>query len=201
MRDQDDDIALQPAETLESGPARPSLFSRVAFPWRQPVAALLAFMLGVAACAGTVLWWQGRPEPPPFRADRHDVALILFEAEPLRTPASGRYAENRPLQVGSAVLLSGPLTSTILRIGSPTSLGLGVRAPALPVTVSPARRFRSVSLQIIVRDCRSATRWTPRDRPFTIRWRDEYGKLHDDRAGDFDGSLARALLRYIAAVC
>jgi hypothetical protein len=173
----------------------------VPLPWRQPVAALLAFTLGVAACAGTVLWWEGRPQPPPFRADRHDVALILFQAEPLRTPANGRDAENRSLQVDSAVLLSGPLTSTIFRIGSPTPLGLAVRAPALPVTVSPASRLRSVSLEIIVRDCRAASRWTPRDRPFTVRWRDEYGKLHDDRAGDFDGSMARALLRYIAAVC
>ena len=37
--------------------------------------------------------------------------------------------------------------------------------------------------------------------PFTIKWRDEYGDPHLDRAGDFGRSMAISLIRYIDAVC
>jgi hypothetical protein len=147
-----------------------------------------------------VLWWQARPAPPPFRADEHAVELMLFEAVPPRTHPSGGESEISPLQVDSAFLLSGAVTSTVLTISNPDH-SLDVRAPALPVTVSPTARFQSVNLKIIVRDCKAATRWTPVDRPFIITWRDEYGKRHLDRAGDFDKSMATSLIRYIDAVC
>lgn len=201
VRDPEGDTAEQSPETLRVGPSRPPLFHEVPPIWRQRVVALLAFVLGgVAAGGGAVLWWQARPAPsPPLRFDEHAVELILFEAVPSRTPPSGSESANNPLQVDSALLLSGLLTSTVLSIDSPDSLD--VRAPALPVTVSPDGRFRSISLKIMVRDCKAAARWTPSDRPFTISWRDEYGKVHLDRAGDFDRSMARSLIRYIEAVC
>jgi hypothetical protein len=77
-----------------------------------------------------------------------------------------------------------------------------VRVPALPVTVSPTARYQSVELRLVVRDCRAASRWAlDVDRPFTIAWRDEDGRVHLDRAGDFDRSLAIPLLRYIDSSC
>jgi len=147
-----------------------------------------------------VLGWQARPGPPPFRADEHAVELILFDAEPLRTHASEGESDNEPLHVDSAFLLSGVVTSTVLTISNPDP-GLEVRAPSLPVTVSPTARFQSVDLVIIVRDCKAATRWRLGDRPFTITWRDGYGEGHRDRAGDFDRSMATTLIGYIDAVC
>jgi hypothetical protein len=92
------------------------------------------------------------------------------------------------------------VTSTVLEIATPGD-GLGVRAPALPLTVSPTRRLQSLDLTIVVRDCEAAARWTPDDRPFTITWRDEYDRVHMDRAGDFDRSMARSLSRYVDTVC
>ena len=168
--------------------------------WRHPAASFLAFVVGIAAGAGAVLWWQAQPEPSPSRVDEHDVELILFEAEPPRGHPGGRESEINPLQVDSAVFLSGLVTSTVLGIGTPGH-GLDVRAPALPATVSPTDRFQSVNLTILVRDCRAATQWTPGDRPFTIRWRDEHGKAHFDRAGDFGTSMANSLIRYIDGAC
>jgi len=198
---QDPDGAAQhPTETLQVGPSRPSLFEKVPTKWRQPAVAFLAFVLGVVAGGGAVLWSQTQPAPPPLRADEHAVELVLFEALPLRTHPRGRASETRPLQVDGALLLSGGVTSTVLGIGA-LDRRLGVRAAALPVTVSPTARFQSVSLKILVRDCKAATRWRPGDRPFTVRWRDEYGKAHLDRAGDFGWSMAKSLIRYIGAVC
>jgi hypothetical protein len=92
------------------------------------------------------------------------------------------------------------VTSTVLEIGA-LERSLEVRARDLPVTVSSTDRFQSVSLGIIVRDCEAATRWVPGDRPFTVRWRDEFGEVHLDRAGDFDRSLASSLVRYVDAAC
>ncbi len=200
VRDPDDHTAQQPTETLQVGPSRPPLFQEVPTQWRQHAVAFLGFVLGVAAGGGAVLWWQPRPAPSPFRADEHAVELMLFEAVPPRTPPSGWESGTSPLQVDSAFFLSGAATSTVLTISNPDP-SFDVRVPALPVTVSPTARFQSVNLTIIVRDCQAATRWTPVDRPFTITWRDEYGKGHLDRAGDFDGAMARSLIRYIDAVC
>lgn len=121
---------------------------------------------------------------------------MLIEAVPPRTQAS----ETRPLQVDGAFLLSGTVTSTVLSINNPDD-SLDVRTPALPVTVSPTARFQAVSLRIVVRDCKVANRWTPAGRPFSITWRDEYGKEHMDSAGDFDRSMADSLVRYVDAVC
>jgi len=137
-----------------------------------------------------VLWWQDQPEPDPVRVDEHAVELVLFDVVP----------GSSPLQVGGALLLSGGVTSTVLEMGA-LERGLEVRARDLPVTVSSTDRFRSVNLAIIVRDCESATRWVPGDRPFTVRWRDEFGEVHLDRAGDFDRSLASSLVRYVDAAC
>ena len=199
MRDPDDDTAQQPTETLQVGPSRPPSFQKVPTKWRPHAVAFLAFVLGVAAGAGAVLWWQARPAPSPFRPDEHAVELMLFEAVPPRTHPTGWETDNSPLHVNGALLLSGAVTSTVLGIDSPDSLD--VRAPALPLTVSPTGRYQSVTLQIIVRDCEAALRWTPGDRPFTITWRDEYGRVHEDRAGDFDRSIAVSLVRYIDAMC
>jgi hypothetical protein len=160
----------------------------------------LVFVLGVAAGGGAVRWWQDRPEPPPLRVDEHDVELVLFEAVPPRPRPVGRDGDVSPLRVDGALLLSGAVTSTVLGIDTLDD-SLGVRAPALPVTVSPTGRFQSVSLRIVVRDCSAATRWTPDDRPFTINWRDEYGQVHTDRAGDFGRATAVSLLSYVDAVC
>lgn len=157
-------------------------------------------MLGVAAGAGTVLWWQAEPAPTPFRADEHAVELILFEAVPPRSEPGGTGSEAGPLRIDGAVLLSGTVASTVSRIET-TAPSLDVLAPTLPVTVSPTDRFRSVELRISVRDCETATRWTPTDRPFTIAWRDEFDRMHTDRAGDFGRSTASSLVRYIGAVC
>jgi hypothetical protein len=167
--------------------------------------AVLALVLGVAAGAGAVLAWQDPPAPPrpapsPFRVDEHAVELILFEVVPPRTRPSRWESENTPLQVDSAVFLSGAATSTVLEVNN-LDRSLDVRAPALPVTVSPTARFQSINLEIIVRDCKAASRWTPADRPFTITWRDEHGQRHLDRAGDFDRSMASSMVHYIDAVC
>lgn len=201
MQDPDDGAAQQPTETLQVGHSRPPWFEKVVpAKWRQPAVTFLAFLLGVGASGGAVLSWQDRPAPPAFHADEHDVELVLFETVPPRTHPTGRESEISPLQVDGALLLSGGLTSTVLRIGA-LDRSLDVRAPSLPVTVSPTGRFQSVNLKIIVRDCKAATRWAPADRPFTIRWRDEYGKAHVDRAGDFGRSMAISLIGYIDAVC
>jgi hypothetical protein len=105
-----------------------------------------------------------------------------------------------PLRIDGAVLLSGLVTSTVLAISTPGD-SLVVRAQALPVTVSPSDRFQSISLDIFVRDCKAASRWRPVDRPFGIAWRDAYGRAHQDRAGDFDESIADQLTSYIEAAC
>ncbi len=147
-----------------------------------------------------MLWTRGQPAPPPIQADEHAVELVLFEAEPPRTYPSGRESDIAPLQVDGALLLSGLVTSTVLGIGVLDG-SLDVRARALPVTVSPTGRYQSVNLKISVRDCKAATGWTPGDRPFSLRWRDEYGQAHFDKAGDFGRSLASSLSRYIDAVC
>ena len=137
-----------------------------------------------------MLWWQDRPEPEPVRVDEHAVELVLFDV------VSG----SSPLQVGGALLLSGGVTSTVVEIGA-LERSLEVRTRDLPVTVSATDRFRSVTLGIIVRDCEAATRWVPGERPFTVRWRDEFGEVHLDRAGDFDRSMAGTLVRYVDAAC
>lgn len=151
----------------------------------------LGVAIGVAAVKG---WEQPEPEADPFRADEHAVELMLFAVAP-----SGAAGSNR-LQVDSAVLLSGAVTSTVMSVRL-LERSIVVHAPALPVTVSPTARLQSVRLEIVVRDCAAARRWAPADRPFTIRWRDEHGRSHLDRAGDFDRSMARALTRYVDAVC
>ncbi|MGH3359844.1 MAG: hypothetical protein ACRDO7_13670, partial [Nocardioidaceae bacterium] len=179
--------------------SRPSLLQKVPDTWRHRAVVVIAFVSGVAACGGAVLWWQARPTSPSFPADEHAVELLLLDAAPPRTPADGG-SDVGSLHVDSAVFLSGVVTSTIVRVESPDE-SLDVRAPALPVTVSTTGRFQSVDLTIIVRDCTAATRWTPVDRPFTITWRDEYGKVHTDRAGDFDGSVGTSLVRSIDAAC
>ena len=179
------------------GPARPSWFEKVPVRWRSPAGVVLAFLVGVGAC-GAVVWWQARPSPPPVRADEHAVELVLFEAVPPRTDPGE--ADPSPLHVDGALLLSGRVTSTVVEIGALTR-SLQVRVPDLPATVSPTRRFHAVNLTIIVRDCRAATRWVPGDRPFTVRWRDDYGEMHLDKAGDFDRSMAVSLVRHIDAVC
>lgn len=154
---------------------------------------LLAFALGVAAGVGAVLGWPDPPQgsaPDPFRVDEHAVELLLF--------AVG--TSGNSLHVDGAVFLSGAVGSTVLSVRS-LDRSLAVRAPDLPVTVSPTARLQSVSLEIAVQDCAAARRWAPTDRPFTITWRDEHGKRHLDRAGDLDGSIARALVRYIDGAC
>jgi hypothetical protein len=181
------------------------LFQKVPTQWRQPAVAFLAFVLGLAAGGQAVLGWQAppappRPAPPPFPVDEHAVELVLFEVVPPRTHPNGWESENSPLQVDSAVFLSGAATSTVFGVDS-LDRSLDVRAPALPVTVSQTARFQSVNLEIIVRDCKAASRWTPVDRPFTITWRDEHGRRHLDRAGDFDRSMASSFIHYIDAVC
>ena len=204
MRDPEDDTAPRPTETLQVGPSRPPLFQKIPTKWRQHAMVFLACVLGVAAGGSAVLWWPARSAPPPlqapppFQVDEHAVELLIFEAVLPQTHPTAR-SEISPLHVDSVLLLSGDVTSTVLTINGPA--GLDVRAPALPATVSPSGRYQSVNLKIIVRDCRAAARWTPVDRPFDITWRDEYGKEHLDRAGDFDGSMANSLIRYIDAVC
>lgn len=182
------------------GPSRPPWFQEVPTRWRQPAVAFLAFVLGVAAGGAGLLGWQARPGPPTFPVDEHAVELLLLEVVPPRTHPSSRRSENSPLQVDSALFLSGAATSTVLGVEN-LDRSLGVRAPALPVTVSPTARFQPVDLEIVVRDCEAARQWTPVDQPFTISWRDEDGRRHLDRAGDFDRSLASALTHYIDAVC
>lgn len=164
---------------------------------------MLVFVLGVAAGVGAVLGWpdpQQRRAPSEFHADEDAVELILFTAAPLRTRPSGSESEDGRLKVDSAVVLSSALISTVRRIQI-LDPSLDVRAPALPVTVSPTTRLRPVDLEIIIRDCAAASRWTPLDRPFTITWRDEYGTSHLDRAGDLAGSMAGSLAQHIDAVC
>jgi hypothetical protein len=162
--------------------------------------AFFAFLLGIAAGGGAVLWRQAGPEPPAFHPDEHAVELVLFEAVPPRTPPRERVSGIGPLQLDGALLLSGLVTSTVLEVAA-RSRGLAVSAPSLPVTVSPTSRFQPFSLSISVRDCRTASPWAPGDRPFTISWRDEYGRVHLDRAGDFGRNVALSLIGYVDAVC
>jgi len=176
------------------------LFEAVPARWRHPGLAFLALLLGVGAGGGAVLWWQPPPAPPPARADEHAVELVLIGVVPPGARPGAREPDVRPLRVDGALLLSGRVTSTVLEIGS-LDRSLELRAPRLPLAVSPADRFQSVDLRLIVRDCQAANRWAPSDRPFTIEWRDEYGGVHLDRAGDFGRSMAVELIRYIDAVC
>lgn len=143
---------------------------------------------------------QAPPGPAAFHVDEHAVELMLLDVVPPPTHPSGGGSEDRPLQVDSALFLAGAATSTVLGVKN-LDRSLDVRAPALPLTVSPTARFQSVDLEIVVRDCKAASRWTPVDQPFTITWRDEDGRRHLDRAGDFDTSMASALMRYIDAAC
>ena len=135
-----------------------------------------------------------------MRPDEHAVELVLFREAPARSRPSGREPPDSPLRVDSALLLSGLVTSTIVAMTASGS-GLEVRVPALPVTVSPTDRLHEVALEVIVRECKAALRWTPGDRPFVITWRDEYGRVHMDRAGDFGRSTAASFSRYIDAAC
>lgn len=200
MHDPDDGGVQQPTETLQSGPAQPPAWERVPAKWRRHAASLVAFVLGVAAGVGAVVWRQAGPEPAPFRADEHAVELVLFQEAPGRSHPAGSESQVGPLHVHSALLLSGLVTSTIVAITASGS-GLDVGVPALPVTVSPTSRLHEVVLEVVVRDCNAAMRWVPGDRPFAITWRDEHGRVHMDRAGDFGRSTADAFTRYIDAVC
>jgi hypothetical protein len=176
------------------------VWERIPAKWRPPAAFLVAFVLGVTAGVGAVLWQQTEPEPVPFRADEHAVELVLFQEVSARTHPTEHEPQAGPLHVNSALLLSGLVTSTIVAITAPGS-GLDVRVPALPVTVSPTGRLHEVALKVIVRDCNAAMRWIPGDRPFAITWRDEYGRVHMDRAGDFGLAIADSFTRYINVVC
>jgi hypothetical protein len=203
VRDRDDGAAEGPTETVQVGPSRPRLFPPVPARWRRRAAAPAAFVLGVALGAGTVLSWQDQPTgptPPRFRADEHAVELILFEAVPPKTMPRGSGSETS-LHIDAALLLSGQVTSTVLSIEL-LGQSFDVRAPRLPLTVSPSARFRSISLRVSVRDCERAIRWEqPGTRPFIITWQDAFDRTHTDRAGDFGTSTGNALIRYIHAVC
>ena len=200
VQDHDDCVQQRPPEALHAGRSRPPLFERIPPAWHQAAVAFAVLLFGVAAGGGAVLWWQARPAPPPFRADEHGVELVLFEVLPQRRHPSGRESDVSPLQIDGALLLSGGPTSTVLGIDALVH-GLAVRAPSLPVTISPTGRFQPVTLEITVRDCRSARLWTPGDHPFTIRWRDEFDTTHLDTAGDFGRTVAMSLIRYTDAVC
>ena len=200
MRDPGDGTAQQPAETLQVGPARPPVLERLPARSRQPAVAVLGLVLGTAIGAGTVLWWPDRPPPTPVPADEHAVELVLFDAAPTRMPPGRWSSDVAPLRVDGAILLTGGVASTVSRIGV-LGDGLEIRTPALPVTVSPTARYESVTLLLFVRDCEAALGWAPGDRPLTISWRDEHGRDHLDRAGDFDPSLGGSLTRHIDAVC
>lgn len=199
MREPVDGRAPQPAETLQVGPSRPPLSERVPDRWRLPLVVGVSLLLGAVAGAGAVLWSQADPpERAPFRGDEHAVELVLLEVAPGR-PGTGSTSAPT-LHLGAGLLLSGVVTSTVLSIDPPGDW-LEVRAPALPVTVSPSGRFRSLDLELVIGDCEPATGWTPRDRSFTLTWRDEHARLHLDRAGDFDKTLGRALARHVDAAC
>lgn len=180
-------------ETLEAGPSRPPLLPPVPAAWRRRAVAPVFFVLGVAAGAGTALGWpsdgeeQATPRTPP---DTHDVELVLVEAAP------------RPeeLVVAGGILLSGTSTAVVVRVEAPTP-GIEVRVAALPVTVTPTDRYAPVRLRIRVRDCASAARWEPSDRPFTITWKDEQGRGHIDRAGDFGEATRSALRGFLVGAC
>jgi hypothetical protein len=162
---------------------------------------LLVFLVGVAAGGGGALWWGNEPVPPrAFRADEHAVELVLFKSGSGNMAQRGLGGEAVPLRIDGALLLSGLVTSTVSTISTPGD-SLFVRVEALPVTVSPSDRFQSVSLEIMVRDCKAASRWRPVNRPFSITWRDAYGRTHRDRAGDFDRPMTDLLTSYIAAAC
>lgn len=200
MGDPDDGTPHQHVERLQAGPSRAPWGARVPAGLRLLAVAVVALVVGAAAGGGAVLRWQARPEPMPARADEHAVELVLFAAGAVRPGAGGSEAGAGPLRVDGALLLTGAVTSTILAIEGPRR-GFEVRVPALPMTVSPSERYQAVSLDLVVRDCGTARRWTPGDRPFTVTWRDEYGRTHLDRAGDFGRPVARSLVRHVDAVC
>jgi hypothetical protein len=203
VRDPDDGTTEGTTERLEAGPSRPPLLAPVPATWRRRAAAPAALVLGVALGVGTVLWWQAQPTPPTpprFRGDEHAVELILFEAVPSETMPRGA-GSRTSLRFDGALLLSGQITSTVFSIEL-LGQSFDVRAPRLPLTVSPSDRFRSISLRVSVRDCERAIRWEqPGNRPFVIMWRDEFDRTHTDRAGDFGSSTGNALIRHIHAVC
>lgn len=209
MGDRDDPTAQLP-ETLEVGNSRPPAGRPPARWWRDS-AAILVLLVGVALGAVAVLVWQDRAgSPPPADSDdqrsqpfdEHAVELILLRTVPPETPQGKAAAETDELHVAGAILLSGIVTSTVWEIND-TSHGLDVRSPSLPVTVTPATRYQFLTLRIVVRDCKKATRWRPAagTRPFTVAWRDEGGKEHLDRAGDFDLPVATSFAHHIAAEC
>lgn len=197
MRDPDD-RAQGPTETLQVRPSRSTLVDEVPATWRQRAAPVVALVVGLVIGGGAALWWHDDPEPTTLPPHEHTVELLILGAEP---NSSSQDSEVATLQLDGAVFLSGALTSTVVRIENAADSGVVVRAPALPVTVSSERRFRSIDISLVVRDCGAAARWTPADRPFIISWRDEYEREHSDQAGDFDREMNAYLSRYLDAAC
>jgi hypothetical protein len=189
-------------DRLHVGPSRPAWFEKAPLhpSFRQTALALLLLAIGTAIGGAVASWWHPPPEPRPTHVDEHAIELVLFDAvSPVLRPQD-QETDVGPLRVDGGLLLTGGVAVTVLEIGAPDP-GLEVRAPALPASVSPSARFQTLSLRIDVRDCTSASRWTPGGRPFTISWRDEYGRSHLDKAGDSEPSMATSLTQYISAVC
>lgn len=204
----EDDAHCEPevSETLRGGPARPPLFERIPVRRRLPLVAVLAFALGAGGAGALVVGRQATSPPvqnsssEPGSFDEHDVELILFQASRARPRGGSSQSRGRVVHLESAVFLSGGLTSTILTVEA-LEPSLDIRASALPVTISPSNRYQLIALEIIIRDCEAANEWTPADRPFFITWRDELGKEHLDRAGEFNPTTATSLTREVNNAC
>ncbi|UPK75598.1 hypothetical protein MU582_02870 [Nocardioidaceae bacterium SCSIO 66511] len=159
-----------------------------------------ALILGAAAGVGAVLWLEDEPKPDAHVPHEHAVELVLLGQSASRVTQTAEPPIRGVVAVDAAVLLSGAVTSTVTDIKN-LDRRLAVRAEGLPLTVSPADRFQLVDLEVKVRDCTAASNDESLDLPFTIAWRDEYGREHTDSAGDMNGAIRRELTGFIDQAC
>lgn len=193
-------------ETLQGGPPRTRLLDGLTPAWRHRGVILAAFAFGVISGGGAV-WWNDRPPKevgapsPPAATAGTEVRLVLSGVVASRPSDRSGTVGAAPLRVDGVLLHgSGSGSATVTRIHRPGN-SLAIRVPALPVRLAVEHSSERIRLQILPRDCELATQWTPSAQPFTLTWKDDHGDVHVDVGGDYDPSMALALIRYRDAVC
>jgi len=194
-------------ETLQGGPTRTPLLDRLTPAWRHRGVILTAFAFGVISGGGAIGWWNDDPPPKEVRAPSpsaaagNEVRLVLSGIVAPAQPNDRNDIGAAPLRI-DGVLLHGRGTgsATVTRIHRPGE-SLAIRVPALPIRLSANHSYERIRLQILPRDCRLATQWTPSSQPFTLTWEDDHGDVHVNIGGDHDASMELTLIGYLEAAC